>query len=437
MADNVPITAGSGTSVATDDVSAVHYQRVKLTDGTADSSTAIVAGGGVEANALCVTIANDSTGLVSVDDNGASLTVDGSVTANAGSNLNTSALALEGGGNLAAAAASLSVVDDWDNGASDGASVSGDVAHDGTDAGEPVKIGGYAKAAAPTDVSADADRVNAWFLRNGALATVVTAAGALVAGDATNGLDVDVTRLPALVAGTANIGDVDVLTVPADPFGANADAASASGSISAKLRFIAATGIPVTGSVAVTNAALNVGANSGAKVEGDVAHDGVDAGNPQKLGMRALAHGTNPTAVAAADRTDWLANRAGVPWVMGGHPNIVTIKHTTITTAVTDVAIVTVAGGLKIVVTSFIMTLDNASTVFPTVLMGFAAVNTPTTTGVIAAHGGVPAGGGFSRGDGSGIIGIGADGEDLRITTTGNATGNGLQVVVSYYTIES
>lgn len=38
---------------------------------------------------------------------------------------------------------------------------------------------------------------------------------AAIAGDATNGLDVDVTRLPALVAGAANIGDVDVLTVPA------------------------------------------------------------------------------------------------------------------------------------------------------------------------------------------------------------------------------
>jgi hypothetical protein len=39
---------------------------------------------------------------------------------------------------------------------------------------------------------------------------------------------------------------VGVITVPTDPFGANADAASATGSISAKLRFIAATGIPVT-----------------------------------------------------------------------------------------------------------------------------------------------------------------------------------------------
>lgn len=70
-----------------------------------------------------------------------------------------------------------------------------DPAHDAVDSGNPVKIGGYASAAAPTDVSANADRVNGWFLRNGALATVVTAAGALIPGDATNGLDVDVTRV--------------------------------------------------------------------------------------------------------------------------------------------------------------------------------------------------------------------------------------------------
>lgn len=71
-------------------------------------------GGGTEATALRVTIATDSTGVLSVDDNGASLTVDGTVTANAGTNLNTSALALESGGNLDTIAASLSVLDDWD-----------------------------------------------------------------------------------------------------------------------------------------------------------------------------------------------------------------------------------------------------------------------------------------------------------------------------------
>ena len=41
-----------------------------------------VVGGGVEATALRVTIASDSTGLLSVDDGGGSLTIDGTVTAN-------------------------------------------------------------------------------------------------------------------------------------------------------------------------------------------------------------------------------------------------------------------------------------------------------------------------------------------------------------------
>jgi hypothetical protein len=91
----------------------------------------------------------------------------------------------------------------------------GQVAHDaGAAAIDPVLTGGYASAAAPTSVSLDGDAVQAWYLRNGAAATVLTAAGALIGGDATNGLDCDITRLPALVAGTANIGDVDVLTLP-------------------------------------------------------------------------------------------------------------------------------------------------------------------------------------------------------------------------------
>src|SRR3990172_7831233 len=48
---------------------------------TVDNSTLSVVGGGVEATALRVTIANDSTGVLSVDDNGGSLTIDGTVTA--------------------------------------------------------------------------------------------------------------------------------------------------------------------------------------------------------------------------------------------------------------------------------------------------------------------------------------------------------------------
>jgi hypothetical protein len=57
------------------------------------------------------------------------------------------------------------------------------VANDASAASQnPWTIGGYASAAAPTDVSADNDAVRAWFLRNGA--QVVTVNGSMVAHDA-------------------------------------------------------------------------------------------------------------------------------------------------------------------------------------------------------------------------------------------------------------
>ena len=105
----------AGDDAATDLIASRHYQYVKMTygaDGTAnvvtstttnpfpvalsDTDNAVLdqievntsygdnTGGGVEAGALRVTLANDSTGVLSVDDNGGSLTVDGTVTANLG-----------------------------------------------------------------------------------------------------------------------------------------------------------------------------------------------------------------------------------------------------------------------------------------------------------------------------------------------------------------
>lgn len=62
-------------------------------------------------------------------------------------------------------------------------------------------------------------------------------------------------NLNATVVGTGTFA-TQVTTVPADPFGVNADAASATGSISAKLRFIASTGIPVTNTVTVASHAV-------------------------------------------------------------------------------------------------------------------------------------------------------------------------------------
>jgi len=120
-----------------------------------------------------------------------------------------------------------------------------------------VKISfGALDTATPVSAANPLPVVQTGTLNVGTVTAVTAISNALPAG--TNNIgDVDVLTLPALAAGTNNIGDVDVLTVPTDPFGANADAASATGSISAKLRFIASTGIPITGTASVNVAQMN------------------------------------------------------------------------------------------------------------------------------------------------------------------------------------
>ena len=120
-----------------------------------------------------------------------------------------------------------------------------------------------------TEVSADGDNIAANATSKGELYVKHTDAIPVTDNGGSLTVDGSVSLAAALPAGTNNIGDVDVLTVPADPFGANADAASATGSISAKLRFIASTGIPITGTVtvgshAVTNAGTFAVQESGA-----------------------------------------------------------------------------------------------------------------------------------------------------------------------------
>ena len=119
--------------------------------------------------------------------------------------------------------ASLSVLDDWDE--SDRAKVN--------------LIVGQAGIAAGTGV-------------DGVTVPRVTLATNVGLPAGTNNIgDVDIA---SIAAGDNNIGNVDVLTVPADPFGVNADAASATGSISAKLRGIA-TALGIT--------ALDLGSGTG------------------------------------------------------------------------------------------------------------------------------------------------------------------------------
>jgi hypothetical protein len=86
----------------------------------------------------------------------------------------------------------------------------GSVAHDGVGTGvNPLLVGGYASAAAPTDVSADGDAVRAWLLRSGAQVVQPTFAGVLATtGNGVSGTGVQRVTIASDSTGqiTANAG---------------------------------------------------------------------------------------------------------------------------------------------------------------------------------------------------------------------------------------
>lgn len=265
-------------------------------------------GGGTEAAALRVTLASDSTGLVSVDDNGGSLTVDGTVTADGGA------------------------------------------AHDASVSGNPNLIAGRSSAAAPASVDADGDAVTLWALRNGALATVLTAAGALVGGDASNGLDVDVTRLPALAAGTNNIGDVDVLTVPA-PL-----STTGGGTEAAALRVTVATDSTGVLSVDDNGGSLTVdGTVTASNAAGDVAHGAGDSGNPIKVGGKAA--NAFPTAEANGDRVNMITDLFGRQMMTHIDPAQFVWKSFNATTSQTGADVWSPTSGKRIAIVAIVISV--------------------------------------------------------------------------------
>lgn len=190
--------------------------------------------------------------------------------------------------------------------------------------------------------------------------------------------------------------------------------------------------------IGATNAALG----GTVATAGNVAHDAADSGNPGKVGYKAIAHGANPTAVAADDRTHGYANRHGIPWVIGGHPNVIT-RSATIDAAdgaQTNASLLTISSGNKIVVTSISATASASNSGSVAVRIGFGtatlgAASEAGTDGILL-EGKFPAGGGHQRGNGAGILGVGADNEDLRVTCD-SPTGGSLFVTFSYYTVES
>ena len=72
---------------------------------------------------------------------------------------------------------------------------------------------------------------------------------------------------------------------------------------------------------------------------GGVANDGVDSGNPIKIGGQART--TNPTAVADADRVNFIADKLGKQIVVGAIRDLKGVQNTTITSSTSETTIVT------------------------------------------------------------------------------------------------
>jgi hypothetical protein len=95
MADNVAITAGTGTSIAADDISSVWYQRVKVALGADGTAVDAIAGAGaVTTGVQRITLASDDPAVAKL----------GTIDTDTGDIVT----------NTAAIAASASVLDDWD-----------------------------------------------------------------------------------------------------------------------------------------------------------------------------------------------------------------------------------------------------------------------------------------------------------------------------------
>jgi hypothetical protein len=220
-------------------------QHVRLTDDSGNYVTPSGGSGGAgDASAsnqvLEIAALNSIDGKITAVDTGS---IAGTVTANAGTNLNTSSLALEAGGNLAAIKAKTDNIPALGQALAAASTPVVLTAAQLTTLTPPAAITGFATESTLSTLNGKVTACN-----TGA----VTISAALPAG--TNAIG----KLSANSG--VDIGDVDVTSVPADPFGANADAASATGSISAKLRFIAGTGIPITGTVTVgSHAVTNAG----------------------------------------------------------------------------------------------------------------------------------------------------------------------------------
>lgn len=242
--------------------------------------------------------------------------------------------------------------------------VAGSVAHDGVGTGvSPLLTGGYASAAAPSDVSADGDAVRGWHLRNGAVVIQPTYAGVLqstgngAAGTGTPRVTIASDNSAIPISGTVTVTDgagalnviVDSSALPAgastaskQPALGTAGAASADvisiqgvASMTAVKTDGSATTQPISGTVTA-----NVGTTNG------LALDATLTGGTQQT---KLTDGTNVATVKAASTAAVGADKALVVAISPNNTVPVSLASTTITGTVT---VSDGAGALNVIVDS-------------------------------------------------------------------------------------
>lgn len=160
-------------------------------------------------------------------------------------------------------------------------------------------------------------------------------------------------------------------------------------------------------------------------------------------GVNAVAHGAAPDTADANDAVASIANRHRVPFILGGHPNLQSSEYFTSGAITDDNILPAISAGTIYVITGITVACSAANATSPTVRIGFGATtltaqgatNADAVAKIVLSHPGIPAGSGVVKGYGGGIVGIGGDGEELRITCTTPTTS--LIVQVDWFSIGS
>lgn len=145
-----------------------------------------------------------------------------------------------------------------------------------------------------------------------------------------------------------------------------------------------ATAVPVSGTFYQATQPVSIAATLA--VAGEVAHDAIDSGNPQKVGGQARQ--TNPTAVADADRVNAIFDDIGRQVVVPYHARDLVTRSAAITLTTTTETTVIAAAGAGVFVDLVQLLLTNTSSTAVRVDFRDATLGTVQFSVALAANGG-------------------------------------------------